>query len=73
MKHLSLVAFVAVILAQAFLAGTAHAKDVFFDSHWTLWQNADILIWTPDKDPAIDPKEFCLSLRRNNSGIGEPK
>ena len=73
MRRLSLIAFAVVIFAQAFWAGNAYAKDIFFDSHWTLWQNADILIWTPDKEPAIDPKEFCLSLRRNNSGIGDPK
>ena len=73
MKHLSLVAFIFVLLLQAFFANKANAKDVYFDSKWTLWQNADILIWTPDKEAALDPKEFCLSLRRYNSGIGEPK
>ena len=73
MKHLSLVAFIFVLLSQAFFANKANAKDVYFDSKWTLWQNADILIWTPDKEAALDPKEFCLSLRRYNSGIGEPK
>ena len=73
MKHLSLVVFLFVLLSQAFFASNANAKDVYFDSKWTLWQNADVLIWTPDKEPSIDPKEFCLSLRRYNSGIGEPK
>lgn len=53
--------------------GQSFAKDIFFDSKWTLWKDADILIWTTDKEPAIDPKEFCLSLKRNNSGIGDPK
>jgi len=49
------------------------ANDVYFDSKWTLWQDADILIWTTEKDAPIDPKEFCLSLKRNNTGIGNPK
>lgn len=49
------------------------AKDIYFDSKWTLWQDADILIWTTEKESPIDPKEFCLSLKRNNSGIGSPK
>ena len=51
----------------------ANAGNVYFDSKWTLWQNADILIWNIDKELPIDPKEFCLSLRRTNMGIGEPK
>ena len=69
----ALITFMCVLAAHVLLASGAHAKDIYFDSHWTLWQNADILIWTPDKEPPIDPKEFCLSLRRNNTGIGEPK
>ena len=76
MKHFSPIAlfvFTLVLTLHALVASKADAKDIYFDSHWTLWQNADILIWTPDKEPPIDPKEFCLSLRRNNTGIGEPK
>lgn len=56
-----------------FLVAGAFAGDVYFDTKWTLWSDADILIWTPDQEPAIDIKEFCLSLRRSNGGIGTPK
>ena len=73
MKRHSLGLFAFVLLLQLLFANTLCAKDVYFDSKWTLWQNADILIWTPEKEPPIDPKEFCLSLKRNNSGIGDPK
>lgn len=55
------------------LACFTSAKNVYFDSKWTLWKDPDILIWNLDKDLPVDPKEFCLSLKRNNSGIGEPK
>ena len=73
MRHLALIVFAFVLAVQALTASNAHAKDVYFDTHWTLWQNPDILIWTTDKEAAIDPREFCLSLKRYNSGIGEPK
>lgn len=55
------------------LASVASAGKVYFDSKWTLWKDADILIWNTGKDLPIEPKEFCLSLRRSNSGIGDPK
>ena len=67
MKHLAL-----TLLAVLFFAQALFAKDIYFDSHWILWQNADILIWTTEKESPIDPKEFCLSLKRYNSGIGDP-
>lgn len=54
-------------------ATAAFAGETYFDNHPTMWKDPDILIWTPDAEPPIDPKEFCLSLRRNNTGIGEPK
>jgi len=62
-----------LFFALFILVGSASAGKVYFDSKWTLWQNSDILIWNVDKELPIDPKEFCLSLRRNNMGIGEPK
>ncbi|MBO7106123.1 MAG: hypothetical protein J6W22_11700 [Fibrobacter sp.] len=62
-----------VILAALIFACSAFADNVFFHHHWTLWKDAEVLIWSADKNPAIDPKEFCLSLKRNNTGIGEPK
>ena len=72
MKKLkSLIMFLLVFVAT--FSATVSASDVFFNSRWTLWENADILIWTNDKELAIDPREFCLSLRRNNMAIGEPK
>lgn len=69
MKIRSLLAILMFVL----FCHTAFSKDMYFNSNWTLWRDADILIWTTDKELPIDPKEFCLSLRRNNTGIGEPK
>ena len=66
-KSFSIFAFVLFLL---FFASESFGQKVFFNEHPTIWKNADILIWSVDKDPAIDPKEFCLSLKRNNSGIG---
>ncbi len=60
-----------LLLLIAFSGSTA--GDFLFKNQWTLWSDADILIWSPDKEPALDVKEFCLSLRRSNSGIGTPK
>lgn len=65
--------FCALTFALLLFATQAFAGDTFFNSHPTLWKDPDILIWTPDAEPPIDPKEFCLSLRRNNTGIGNPK
>ena len=71
MRHrLSILIFAITVVA---LSANALAHDKFFNEHPTLWKDADILIWSLDKEPVIDPKEFCLSLKRNNSGIGEPK
>lgn len=64
--YLALILFVLAI-------SNALAGDIYFDSKWTLWSDPDILIWTTDKDLPLDVKEFCLSLRRANSGIGNPK
>lgn len=64
---------VPIFLFFLFFVSSSLAQDVYFNSHPTIWKDADILIWTPDTDPALDPKEFCLSLKRNNTGIGEPK
>ena len=71
MRHrLSILIFAITVVA---LSANALAHDKFFNEHPTLWKDADILIWSLDKEPVIDPKEFCLSLKRINSGIGEPK
>ena len=56
-----------------FFTALSYAGDVFFNSRYTLWKDGDILIWNVDKSITIDPKEFCLSLKRFNGGIGEPK
>ena len=56
-----------------FLAAFASASEVFVDSRFTLWKDATILIWSLDGNSPISTNEFCLSLRRNNTGIGEPK
>ena len=55
------------------LTGFVFGGTIIFDSHYTLWKDGDILIWNVDKSISIDPKEFCLSLKRHNGGIGEPK
>lgn len=62
-----------VLFAVLALAVTGFAGDIYFNKHPVLWQNPDILIWTPDKESPVDPKELCLSLKRNNTAIGEPK
>ena len=56
-----------------FLAVYTSASEVYFDSHFTLWKDATILIWALNGDSPINASEFCLSLRRNNTGIGDPK
>jgi hypothetical protein len=56
-----------------FLVAWASAADVYFDSRFTLWKDATILIWTFNGESPISANEFCLSLRRFNTGIGEPK
>ncbi|MBR3070447.1 hypothetical protein [Fibrobacter sp.] len=56
-----------------FLAAWASASEVYFDSRFTLWKDATILIWALNGDSPINASEFCLSLRRNNTGIGDPK
>lgn len=62
-----------LLVVLMFLAAWLQASEVYFDSHWTLWKDATILIWAPDGNSPVDANEFCLSLRRNNTGIGEPK
>lgn len=60
-------------LSILLFTGVSFGGSKFFNSHPDLWKNPDILIWSLDKEPVIDPKEFCLSLKRTNSGIGDPK
>ncbi|MCF0224867.1 MAG: hypothetical protein HUK20_11415 [Fibrobacter sp.] len=62
-----------LVILFVIICTAAQASDIYFDTKWTLWQDGEILIWTPDKESPIDAKEFCLSLRRANTGIGEPK
>lgn len=69
-RNFSMLLFAFVLLL---CAGESLAQKTFFNGHPTIWKNADILIWTNDDDPAIDPKEFCLSLKRYNTGIESPK
>ena len=54
-------------------AAYACASEVYFNSNWTLWKDATILIWAPDGNTPVNAAELCLSLRRNNTGIGDPK
>lgn len=62
-----------VVLAILTLAVACFSSDIYYNTHPVLWSNPDILIWTPEAEPPVDPKELCLALKRNNSGIGEPK
>lgn len=68
MNRLLILFFSIMLYATSVFAG-----ETYFNNHPTMWKDPEILIWTPDAEPPIDPKEFCLSLRRNNTGIGEPK
>lgn len=67
----SLLVFLLIFVAVA--VSVASAESIYFNSKWTLWKDADILIWTVDKELSIDPRQFCLSLKRINMAIGEPK
>ena len=53
-------------------AAQLFAEEIFFRSSFVLWQDPEILLWSPDSVSALDPKEFALSLKRTNSGIGSP-
>lgn len=68
MNKIHLLLILALLLAAPLFAG-----DVYSNSHPTIWKDGEILIWTLDTYPVVDPKEFCLSLKRNNTGIGDPK
>ncbi len=67
----SLMCFLLVLVSV--ITSAAFAENIYFNSKWTLWKDADILIWTADKELPIDVREFCLSLKRINMAIGEPK
>ena len=62
-----------LLVILMFLVSWASAAEVYFDSKFTLWKDATIYIWTVDGNAPVNAGEFCLSLRRNNTGIGEPK
>ncbi|NLG39429.1 MAG: hypothetical protein GX545_05860 [Fibrobacter sp.] len=49
------------------------AKETVFNNDYTIWKDADILIWTKDSNLVISAKELCFSLKRINPTIGEPK
>ncbi|MCQ2054614.1 MAG: hypothetical protein MJY82_04905 [Fibrobacter sp.] len=66
--------FAHIILALVLtLVGFSLGQETYFNSHPTVWKDGEVLIWSLDADPALDVKEFCLSLRRFNAGIGDPK
>ena len=60
------------LLALLLFSAELFAGDIFFKTSFTLWSDPDILLWSPDSANVLDPKEFSLSLKRNNSGIGNP-
>lgn len=61
----------AIFGAILFFAASLSA-DTFFRERFTLWTDPEILLWSPDNAKPLDPKEFALSLKRNNGGIGNP-
>lgn len=61
------------LIALLILVASLQAKENVYNNPYIIWKDADILIWTPDSNLAITPKEFCLALKRNNNSIGEPK
>lgn len=63
----------AALIALLIIVTSLQAKETIYNNHYIIWKDADILIWTPDSNLAITPKEFCLSLKRNNNSIGEPQ
>lgn len=60
-----------VLLLALCLCALAFPKSQF-NSKYTVWQDGEYLIWNLDGNGSVDAAEFCLSLRRANSGIGEP-
>lgn len=60
------------ILFLLFATLALHAEDVFFRAPYTIWQNADIVLWTPDSVPPVTPTALSFALRKNNSDIGRP-
>ncbi|HHX15677.1 MAG TPA: hypothetical protein GX724_05900, partial [Fibrobacter sp.] len=63
----------AALIALLIIVTSLQAKETIYNGQYIIWKDADILIWTPDSNLAITPKEFCLSLKRNNNTIGEPQ
>lgn len=60
------------LLTVLFFSTELFARDIFFKTPFILWSDPDILLWSPDSAVPLDPKEFSLSLKRNNGGIGNP-
>ncbi len=53
-------------------ASVLFAGEIFFRSPYVLWQDPEVLLWTPDSTVPLEAKEFALSLKRGNGGIGNP-
>ena len=62
-----------ILFLLLFFVVDLSAKETVFKNDYTIWKDADILIWTKDSNLAVSPKELCLSLKRINASIGEPK
>ena len=62
----------AFFVANAFAAYAFAAGKMFFRSPYILWQDPEILVWSPDSAAPMDSREFALSLKRTNGGIGNP-
>ncbi len=61
-----------IALLSLFFCSALFAGEVFFRSPYVLWQDPEVLLWTPDSAVPVESKEFALSLKRNNGGIGNP-
>jgi len=62
-----------ILFLLLFFVVDLSAKETVFKNDYTIWKDADILIWTKDSNLVVSPKELCLSLKRINASIGEPK
>ncbi len=61
-----------IYLLFLFVAAPTLFAKTFFAEPFTIWQNGEFLLWTDSENLPLNPAEFCLSLKRANSGIGNP-
>lgn len=52
-----------ILFLLLFFVVDLSAKETVFKNDYTIWKDADILIWTKDSNLVVSPKELCLSLK----------